>query len=55
VVKDGKQVKIWLAGTTVALNLGFGARELNEIVRKTRAERETFLEAWNEHFADRGA
>jgi Domain of unknown function (DUF4160) len=55
IVKDGKQVKIWLASVTVALNLGFSARELNELVRKTREERETFLEAWNEHFADRGA
>jgi hypothetical protein len=42
-------------GVTVALNLGFSARELNDIIRKTRAEREAFLEAWNEHFGNRGA
>jgi hypothetical protein len=36
----------------VAINIGFSAREMSEIVRKTREERETFLEAWNDYFAD---
>lgn len=54
VYKDGRETKIWLTDVTVAINVGYSAVELNEIVRKTRTERTRFLEAWNEHFADRG-
>ena len=54
VEKDGKETKIRLADANVAVNLGFSARELNEIIRETRKRRDIFLEAWNDHFADRG-
>ena len=50
VVKDGKEAKIWLHDVSVAANLGYAGRELNEIIRKTREERETFLEVWNDYF-----
>jgi hypothetical protein len=30
--------------------LGYSSRELNEIVRKTREERDAFLEAWHDYF-----
>lgn len=50
VVRDGKEAKIWLKDAVVAVNLGFSARELNEIIRKTRDESEAFQEAWNDHF-----
>ena len=53
VVKDGKEAKIWLSDIGVAANLGYPARELAEIVRKTREQRAIFLEAWNDHFANR--
>ena len=52
VVKDGHQAKIWLHDLAVAVNLGFPARDVNEIVRKAREERQAFLEAWNDYFAD---
>lgn len=50
IVKDGMEAKIWLGDLTVAVNLGYSAGELNEIIRKTREEREGFLVAWRNHF-----
>jgi hypothetical protein len=52
VVKDGKEAKIWLKDIHLAINLGFSAKELNEIIRKTREERDIFWEAWHDYFAD---
>jgi hypothetical protein len=52
VVKDRKEAKLWLMNVSLAINLGYSAKELNEIIRKTREERESFLEAWNDHFAN---
>jgi hypothetical protein len=50
VFKDGKEAKLWLDDVRLAANLGYEARELNEIIRKTRDERTAFLEAWNDYF-----
>jgi hypothetical protein len=50
VFKDGEEAKVWLGDLTVAVNLGYAARDLNEIVRKTKEERDTFLEAWHDYF-----
>ncbi len=52
VTKDGREAKIWLSNVTLAINMGFSAKELNEIIKKARDEREAFLEAWNDHFAN---
>lgn len=49
-----QEAKIWLSDLTVAVNFGYSARELGQIVRKVREQRETFLEAWDDHFANRG-
>jgi hypothetical protein len=54
VVKGEYEAKVWLSDGAVALNLGFPARDLREIVRKTREQSAAFLEAWNDYFADRG-
>ena len=54
VVRAEQEAKIWLSDLTVAVNFGYSARELGEIVRKVREQREAFLEAWNDHFANRG-
>jgi Domain of unknown function (DUF4160) len=54
VVKGDCEAKVWLSDGAVAINLGFNARDLREIVRKTGEQRAAFLEAWNDHFADRG-
>jgi hypothetical protein len=52
VFKDGKEVKLWLNDVSVAVNMGYSARELGEIIRKTRDERGVFMEAWNGYFGD---
>jgi hypothetical protein len=53
VTKQGKETKLWLNTIAVAVNIGFSAQDLNEIIRKTRAEQSIFLEAWNDYFANR--
>jgi hypothetical protein len=50
VVKDGREAKIWLQDVTIAVNLGFSARDLNEIIGATRENKDAFLEAWNDYF-----
>ena len=50
VVTDGSEAKIWLINFSVAMNLGYSERELNEITRKARAEQAAFLAAWHNHF-----
>jgi hypothetical protein len=52
VVSGGREAKIWLNDCGLAANIGFSPRDLNEIIGKTREERERFLEAWNDHFTD---
>lgn len=50
IAKDGKEAKIWLNDLTIAVNLGYSAKELTEIIRKTREERDGFLAVWRNHF-----
>jgi hypothetical protein len=50
VVKDGREAKIWLQDISVAVNLGFSARDLNEIVGATSENQTAFMEAWNDYF-----
>ena len=52
VVKDGKEAKLWLNDVSVAVNMGYSARELGEIIRKTCDERGVFMEAWNGYFGN---
>jgi hypothetical protein len=52
IAKDGHEAKIWLRDMSVAINLGYSAKEMNEITRKTREEGGHFLEAWNDNFAN---
>ena len=54
VVKDDNEAKLWLNDFGLAMNMGYSARDLGEIVRKTRECRDAFQEAWNDHFANRG-
>jgi hypothetical protein len=39
VAKDSKEAKVWLNDLGVAVNLGYSARELGEIIREARDER----------------
>lgn len=50
VLKDGKQLKIWLASLSIARNAGFAAHEVNDILKVAERHRSAFLEAWDDHF-----
>jgi hypothetical protein len=51
-VKAGSdEAKFWLDPVELAANYGFNARELNEVERLVRENREKLLEAWNEYFS----
>jgi hypothetical protein len=50
VLKDRKQLKVWLRDLSVARNVGFAPHEVNAIVRIVADCRIDFLEAWNDHF-----
>jgi hypothetical protein len=54
VASGGREAKIWLHDLAVAANVGYSAREIGEIVRKTRDERDAFLRTWHDYFANRG-
>jgi Domain of unknown function (DUF4160) len=47
-----KEVKFWLHDLTVAVNMGFPAHELGDIIRHLRSHREQLLAAWNDYFGD---
>ena len=47
-----KEVKIWLHDLSVALNKGFPARELGDIIRHLRPNRTQLLTKWNDYFGD---
>jgi len=50
VFKNGSEAKVWLRDFSIAVNVGYSARELNEIIGATRENRDAFMEAWNDHF-----
>jgi len=50
VVKDGREAKIWLRDMSVAVNLGFSAKDLNEIIGAARDNQTAFMEASNDYF-----
>ncbi len=54
VAKEDCEAKVWLNDCAVAINFGFPARKIGEIVPKTRERRAEFVEAWNDYFANRG-
>lgn len=52
VLKDGKQLKVWLRECSVARNAGFAPREVNAILKVTADHRDEFEEAWHGYFGD---
>jgi hypothetical protein len=50
VLKDGKQLEVWLRDLGVARNAGFAAHEVNAILKVVAEHRQGFEEAWNDHF-----
>jgi hypothetical protein len=52
-VRSGnKEAKFWLHDLGVAVNVGFPAHEIGDIIRHLRQKRDALLSAWNEHFRD---
>lgn len=50
-VRSGNnEAKFWLHDLIVAVNAGFPAHEINDILRHLRQNREALLEAWHGHF-----
>lgn len=52
VLKDAKQLKVWLADLRVARNVGFSSHEVNAILRVTAENRDAFEEAWHDYFGN---
>jgi hypothetical protein len=48
----GKEAKFWLHDLAPAVNAGFPAHELGDIVRHLKTHRDDLLVAWNEHFGN---
>jgi hypothetical protein len=52
VLKDNKQLKIWLEDLRIAKSVGFRDHEVTEVLKKIKEQREKFLEAWHDHFGN---
>ncbi|MBL0935627.1 MAG: DUF4160 domain-containing protein [Rhizobiaceae bacterium] len=50
VLKDDKQLKVWLKDLQVARNAGFAQHEVNVIVKVVAENRQSFMEAWHDYF-----
>ncbi len=50
VTAAGHEAKFWLHDMTIAVNAGFPAHEIGDIIRHLRQNRSLLLDAWNEHF-----
>ncbi|HEX6279810.1 MAG TPA: DUF4160 domain-containing protein [Pyrinomonadaceae bacterium] len=50
--RDNLSAKFWLEVVGLARNRGFAAKELRQLEGIVTANRERFLEAWHEHFAN---
>jgi len=48
--RDNLSAKFWLSPVLLARNRGFSARELRQVERIVRENRQQLLEAWNEYF-----
>lgn len=52
VLKDGKQLKVWLETSVIARKIGFRDHEVTEEMRAVAENRSAFLEAWHDHFGN---
>ena len=50
VLKDGKQLKVWLSDLRIARKAGFATHEVNVILKVVEDNKQAFLEAWDDHF-----
>jgi hypothetical protein len=49
---DNKEAKFWLHDLSIAVNAGFAAHEIGDIVRHLKVHRGTLQKAWHEHFGN---
>jgi hypothetical protein len=47
-----RELKVWLHDLTIAVNAGFPAHEVGDILRHLRSHRDELLTAWHEHFGN---
>jgi hypothetical protein len=48
--KDGRRAKVWLADVRIAKSGGFNDADIRRMIDIIQANRQRFLEAWNEFF-----
>lgn len=52
-VRSGdREAKFWLHDLDMAVNAGFPAHEISDIIRHLRDNREALVKAWHEHFGN---
>lgn len=51
VIRDDNVAKIWLQPITVESNYGYNRPTLNRILKLTRQNQASLMEAWNDHFS----
>ena len=47
-----KEAKFWLHDLAVAVNAGFPAHEIGDIIRYLKQNRDQLVSGWNEHFGN---
>ncbi|NDW04119.1 DUF4160 domain-containing protein [Jiella sp. 40Bstr34] len=52
VLKDAKQMKVWLRDLRLARNAGFAGHEINAIMKIVAENQDRFLEAWDDYFGN---
>ncbi len=52
VAREGKLAKFWLSPVRMAVNLGFGAREVARLAAVARQDEAELVEAWNDYFGN---
>ncbi|CAN5404761.1 DUF4160 domain-containing protein [soil metagenome] len=52
--RDNLSAKFWPNPVSLVRNRGFSARELRQVERIVREDRQILLEAWNEYFGSGG-
>ncbi len=53
--RGGATAKLWLTPVSIASSAGFAPRELGEVLRLVRANRQRLLEAWRDFFDPGGS
>ena len=52
-VRSGdREAKFWLHDLDTAVNAGFPAHEIGDMIRHLRDNREALVKAWHEHFGN---